>query len=85
MPSIAEFAAFFDRYRQSQQEDHGKWAAYMARLRSELPRLQAAVRCEALRDAPHFNVFRILNVVHKEAGDGHDGPIESRDRLAGPG
>jgi len=32
-----------------------------------LPRLQDAVRCEALRTAPHFNVFRILDIVHKEA------------------
>ncbi len=67
MPSVTEFGAFFDRFRRFQDVDHDKWAAYMDRVRSELPGLQQAVRREALQSAPHFNIFRILNIVQKEA------------------
>ncbi len=41
MPSPAEFGVFLDRFRQFQQEDHDKFAAFLGRVRSELPRLQA--------------------------------------------
>jgi len=67
MPSVAEFVAFFDRLHQSEEAGQDGWMAYIARVRSELPGLQDAVRCEALREAPHYNIFRTLNVVHKEA------------------
>jgi hypothetical protein len=67
MPSVAEFAAFFGRYREFQEGDRDSFAAYMDRVRSELPRLQEAVRDEALQSAPHFNIFHTLGLVYKEA------------------
>ncbi len=67
MPSVAGFAAFFDRFRQFQHGDFDEFAAYMGRVRSGLKGLQDEVRSEALHTAPHFNIFRLLDVVLKEA------------------